>query len=1063
MTQYRLRLTNGRIIGPFTQKQVFELKAKGHISGKEEAQEYPLGEWRDIKHLEFYQELMDENRTTLVNDEVGEKTFVLNLTEIKKQLQEKELAAMSETPVEIEELTYTKHIGANDAPTQRLDKTEVVLEDKTKEEISETNIPETTDEEEASPQTSTDNSDKTLINPVAQQEIEAMRRKARAAEEARIAAEKKQQEEEERKKREEEIRALEAKDDSTQMLRLDEVKHVLIESAKEEEVNISKQLAVIEKKRKEAKKAEEEDEEEEEKPNEEAGKKRKKLIIIAALVILLVVFLSPKDDKPKKAPFENLPPQIAFPIPFDKADTARSQIEFEKARDLYAIGTYPNIVKAGVLLKSSYENDLSNKAALNLLVRSYGEQLENSSEKKIDALTVFNLVQANRPTLIQDPNGVIGLNLFYQAINKNAAAADVISRYLKLNPGNVTQDLFAINLLTLLKLGQIDKAKTFLTALEKAPQKNRYNYRAIIEYEMTNQEFDRAEEYVDDAIKNNPKLSEFYFYKADLLLRKKDFKTAKTVLQKVEDLNYEYNNIYLARFLARTGFLVAAQGDVKVATKLLRKSLDMENSTSIRMKLAELNLTGGAEAETDQLITESKAMKLLQTAQDHFEKRNYELALSTAAKATEVFPGYIPAELFFAKTQLKLGLAEQALKTYERLVEKYPGNPRVNFDLINAYIETYKFNMAKNRIAVISSTDMREDYRYASLQAKLYNYMGDTLHSLTWLKASLQMNPLNDEDIYMMAQAFLKRSNIDNARTMLNRCIELDPINIDYRIAYSRLIYETQDDRAAVGYLLDLFSEFGENPKLIAEIAIMYYRVGKVKDFEAFKARLEKLPTKDSTLYEFLIKAALLDERYSDIPGYAEELLRIEPGEIESMMTAGRVLFENGKLVEAAKWFTRLQERLPSYPKVLYYISKIKLMNKDYDGALEEVKKDMAANGENDASLSLMAEIYTSKGQFVDAENLYKKAQKLNPKSYDALVGLADLSTKRANYDLALDLYKRASRLQLDQATLHRKIGDVYRLLGQGSLAIESYKLYLEMDPTALDRKQVESYIKIME
>ena len=1059
MTQYRLRLANGRIIGPFNKSQVFELKTKGHITGREEAQEYPLGEWKDLNQFDFYEDLMDDNKTAVVTDEVGEKTFVLNLTEIKKKIQEKELEEMSDAPVEVEELTYTKHIGAEDAPTVALEKTDIFIEENPSEEHDVSNEEETNSESN----TITDRLDKTLINPVAQQEIEAMRRKARAAEEARIAEEMRQKEEEEKRRQEEELRALEVRDELTQMIRLDEVKDALIETAKVEEEKISKELAIIEKKKRAERKALEAEEEEEEKQDEENSKKKKKIIIIAALAALLFVFFNPDDKKEKKVPFQNLPPQIVFPIPFDKADAARSSIEYDKARELYAVGTYPNIVKAGTLLKSSYENDLSNKAALNLLVRAYSEQLENSEDKKNDSLTVFNLVQANRPTLIQDPNGVIGLNLFYQAIGKNAAAADVISRYLKLYPKNVTQDLFAVNLLTLLKIGQIDKAKTFLTALEKAPQKNRYNYRALIEYHMTNQEFEKAEEYVNDAIKNNPKLSEFYFYKADLLIRRKEFKEAKSMLQKVEDFNYEYNNIYLARFLARTGFLVAASGDVKVATKFLKKSLAMENSTSIRMKLAELSLTGGAEAETDKLISESKAMKLLQTAQDHFDKRNYELALSTAAKATEVFPGFIPAELFFAKTQLKLGLAEQALKTYERLVEKYPNNPRANFDLINAYIETYKFNMAKNRIAVISSSDMKEDYRFASLQAKLYNYMGDTLHSLTWLKASLQMNPLNDEDIYLMAQAFLKRSNIDNARTMLNRCIELDPVNIDYRIAYSRLIYETQDDRAAVGYLLDLFSEFGENPKLLAEIAILYYRVGKVKDFEAFKARLEKLPTKDATLYEFLIKAALLDERYNDIPTYAEELLRIEPGEIEAMMTAGRVLFENGKLVEAAKWFARLQARLPSYPKVLYYISKIKLMNKDYDGALEEVKKDVAANGENDATLSLMAEIYTSKGQFVDAENLYKKAQKLNPKSYDALVGLADLSTKRANYDLALDLYKRASKIQTDQATLYKKIGDVYRLLGQGSLAIESYKLYLEMEPTALDRKQVEAYIKIME
>jgi len=110
-----------------------------------------------------------------------------------------------------------------------------------------------------------------------------------------------------------------------------------------------------------------------------------------------------------------------------------------------------------------------------------------------------------------------------------------------------------------------------------------------------------------------------------------------------------------------------------------------------------------------------------------------------------------------------------------------------------------------------------------------------------------------------------------------------------------------------------------------------------------------------------------------------------------------------------------------------------------------------------------MAQIYIEKGDLVQAENLFKKSQKINPKSFDSLVGLADISTKRNNYEFALDLYKRAMREKGDEAIIHRKIGDVYRLLGQGVLAVESYKLYLEMKPEATDKGQIESYINLME
>jgi tetratricopeptide (TPR) repeat protein len=337
--------------------------------------------------------------------------------------------------------------------------------------------------------------------------------------------------------------------------------------------------------------------------------------------------------------------------------------------------------------------------------------------------------------------------------------------------------------------------------------------------------------------------------------------------------------------------------------------------------------------------------------------------------------------------------------------------------------------------------------------------MGDSLQAMSWYKNSISLNPLNDTDIFGLAEILLKKANFDGAKLMLNKCMELDPVNPDYRITYARLLYETQDDQAAIGYLLSLLDEFGENPKVLSEIAIFYFRSGRQKDFQDYKTKLEKNHSLDKAFYEFLIKAALLDERTNEIPELVEKLLVIEPGELEQMMIAGKVLFESGKLVDAEKWFKRVQAKLSSYPKVLYYIAKIDFLRKDIDGAMEKIKQDIKENGENDDDLVFMAQMLQVKKENIEAEILFKKAQKLNPNSYDAIIGLADLSTERSNHDLALDLYKRAMKLRPDEPAVYKKIGDLYRRIGQGALAIESYKMYLEMEPESSHKNNLEAYI----
>lgn len=1048
MTKYRIRLTNGRVIGPFAKAQLFELKAKGHINGDEEAQVYPTGDWGPITRLDIYEELMDENKTTIQSSK-SEETFVIDLASMRQQINERELEALSEDAHEAAQLTETI----------RLTPTEVNAS------LANENAPAAEVDLELDPHDEESSHDKTLINPVAQAELEKLRR-AQAEEEKRL------KEEEERKKIEaerEELLRKQAEEaaklpevsphDSTQMLSLDKVKLDLLAQADEEEKVFEQELIVYEEENRDER--EDDDEEEDEKADSKKAKKKKLLMIAAGLLLAYALFF-PGDDSKKAPPFQHIPVQVIFPIPFDKADPSASKVLYTKGVEVYRQGTYPAVVQSGKHFKDSYENDTNNVDSLNMMVRVYAEELAYSKNKLPDAVTLFNIIQSKRPFLMQDPNGVMGINRFYMAIDKTEAAVDVVAKYLKLQPKNVTQELFAVYLESLLRAGRVDTAKQFYTALEKAPEKNQYSLESLIKYLQLNQEFDKAEEYLDDALKKFPQLVRFQLMKAESLLRDKKLEEAKKYLDAASSRQLEYNDIFRAKFFELSGLYTALQGDVANATKLLTASLKIEESSSLRMKLADLQSSSSA-PDANNLIAESQAYKHLLQAQDFYSKKSYELALISAARATDASPGHIPATLFLAKVQMKLGLARQGLKTLEDLVQQYPEDKSINVALIEAYIDTYKFNDARRRMGIISGTDIRDSWEFASLNAKLALKMNDSLKALTWLRSSININPLNDHDIALLAEVMLRRSNFEQARTLLNKAIELDPVNPDYRILYARMIYETQDDQAAVGYLLGLLNDFGENPKVLAEIAIFYFRSGKVKDFQDYKAKLEKLPTRDKALYEFLIKAALLDERYSEVPILVEELIKIEPGDLESMMTAGKVLFESGKLVEAARWFVRIKEKLPSYPQVQYYGAKIKFLSGDVDGALAEVQEDLKSNGETDISLTFMGELYAHKGDLTQAENYYKMAQKINPRSFNALVGLAELSTKRNNFDLALDLYKKAMRQKGDEPTLHKKIGDVYRLLGQGTLAIESYKLYLEMNPEAPDRKQIEAYIKLMQ
>ena len=135
-------------------------------------------------------------------------------------------------------------------------------------------------------------------------------------------------------------------------------------------------------------------------------------------------------------------------------------------------------------------------------------------------------------------------------------------------------------------------------------------------------------------------------------------------------------------------------------------------------------------------------------------------------------------------------------------------------------------------------------------------------------------------------------------------------------------------------------------------------------------------------------------------------------------------------------------------------------MQGDLIRAEKFAQKEKSLNPKLEYGYLLLGEIYEKKGKLDDAIRSYKLAQTQNNRSLIALKSLANIYFKKNNMEKALDLYMKGAKVSPSDASIRKKLGDVYKKLGQGVLANESYSLYLELNPDARDRKVIESYIK---
>ena len=1079
MEKYRVRLKTGRVVGPFLANQILEMRTKSHIDGSEDCQIFPTGDWLNIGTFEFWS---NENSGL----SAGEGTFVVDLTTLKN---EKELTpnlpdleldqvhpriersvtlpAEEMDPEKFREFDYKSH-DPTEVPAPAPKKIVPAKEPEVAEEENEKTVVRVI-QKNTTKVTEEMSEDKTTVTPDAikwrkQQEDQRIRQEAfrrKFEEESRLLKEAQAKEK------------IDYNEDATQVAKLEDIRSLVATEAKQSEAEFHQieKIALDTKKDKEKKKKNEEDEtdrqELEEKEEEEKKAKKKKTIIGALVALVIVAALFPEEDT-KKKPDVIVPidPIIEFPVPFNVKDPLKSEQLISAGKELLKDGVYYKKIEAAVNYRKAYENDIEKKAPLSRIIRLYGELLPHSSRFERDGGVVFKLLQSNRLLQDVDPDVALGAGLFYRAIGKLDAGHEVIDRFVKSGSNNPTRELFATYLISLTDKNIEKKADEVASSLLKTTDRGVDVNLALIHYYRFKNYPEKAREVLQLALKEQPKSVPLIITKGEFCFESLDMKCVAEVIKQIKELEAEKSKIYYGKMLEFDVFVLASQNKTIEATKKFTESLKFNDSDTLRDKLINIkDVDAGANDEASKLIKQVQARELYKASLEAAKVFDFETALLKALSAHGLGSGYIKADLGLAEIQMRLGMTKEAMETLENLQKSYATDPVVNFALLNGYIQNYKFNDAKRLFAQLASTEMREDWRYSSLNARMFEKLGDLNQSILWLQKAINQNPLEDENLFSLAKLFTRAKRFGQAKNNLFKAMELNPTHIEYKLAYAAIIYEVDGADKAIDYLFGLLKQFPKNPSILGEIAIYYHRAGKNQQFLDTKKDIEALPVRDPRVYRFLVKSSMLDERWDDAIKYTEELVKLEPGELSAMMDLGKMLMQLKRYKEAALWFVKIREKLPTYPRVGYYKALIELYVANPDQALLDVREDMKMNGEYEDGVNLVGDILFKKEEYNAAESEYKKCLRINTRSYGAIRGLADVAYKRGQFETALDLYKRAisEMRNFSDPEVHRKMGDVYDSLGQGSMAIESYQVYLKLVPDAPNRGAIEQKIRLLE
>lgn len=1081
--KYRLRLTGGRVVGPFSKVQVRELFDKGHINGQEQAQVFPIGEWAPLSaHKELISLFTAEpeevpekksNGVTQTSHTVARMSLAKEASN-KKKAQDEEKKRIEEAKAQEEELkkSGTVEVTKNDFVEFVFNKDDEsavdykALEEKYKSENPEDKtkeIPTAVSDnppKEAESEEDEDGVEKTVIlnRPVAaKQNVEKtviVNPKALAALKSDETST--EQEDEEYEKTKLEIKPEDIPVDTseaTQMVVLSEVMRKIKSEAKDTQKELEQKLEEEESKMTDVTTTqflEEEEEEEKEKPR----KGTRPIILI--IILLLIAYLM--MDEEKKAPeLKPINVIVEFPIGDVKPNVLKAEQDYNEALATYS-NKYVDKLKAIKLLKDSLSNKFDDSDALPWLLRIYAEVMENAQDSLKTRQVIFKMTQIARAKVLTDPNAALGTALFYKKTGKAQTARKTLENYLRL--GNPTLDILAAYLNILIDTGDLVQALKVYERIEPIEKKPLKAYLAMARYLELEEKFEEAKKVIEDGGKHYRDSVEILLAYSDYLVREGNTTMFKTVLENIQQLQAEQSPTYTAMYLERMGILSAYIKEIDVAVKFFNTALALRESDELRSKLAALQLGGGNAAE--KLILESRVNQLMKKAEQEIRHANWELAFTSAINAVDTLESYIPAQLLLADIQLKRGYFESALGTLSSLKTNYPLNANVNFKFLEGLIKARKFVKAQDQVILIGQTTLKDLPEYNSYLGQYYYEIGNVNLAIKNYTVALKRDPLRDEDLFRLGKIYLLYKKYENAKQMITRAIELDPLNIDYVATYAKILYELDSADAAIGYLRDQLEKFPDNPRLLGDIATYYYRNGQLKQFEVYRDKVAKLSGKDESFYRFLVSSAKLEGKVDKVIQYSKELLKVAPGDMEARMLLGTYLLSNNRFADAYGTFIDIRERLASFPKVNYFLAKVMVKQKDYKKALEFALKEVELNPALEFGHYIVGEVKRLQGDISGAESSLEKAISINGRYVEALMSLGWIKRNQRLYEPARELYLRALKVELDNPEIHKELCLIYKDIGQNGLAIESCQTYLKLLPGAPDTGQIETLIQRM-
>jgi tetratricopeptide (TPR) repeat protein len=396
-----------------------------------------------------------------------------------------------------------------------------------------------------------------------------------------------------------------------------------------------------------------------------------------------------------------------------------------------------------------------------------------------------------------------------------------------------------------------------------------------------------------------------------------------------------------------------------------------------------------------------------------------------------------------------------AASEYEEAIQYDPTEPAIYFALAKDYKQLDKMASAIYNARKAIEIDTTNEWYY-DLLGQLYYFTADYDRAAFQYNQMLRINPANVNALYTLSNIYTVSKQIDKAIQTYDRITNL--IGPEFEVLSQKFLLQTEIGKSdeSLFTLQQMIMVDPENIDLRRLQGETFMRLGR---YESAEAVYNYLILKNPDDIKSIVALTEIDVRKKDWPAFettinklfandslnAEDKIKIGEFYLERLRT-DTVLIKPSLII-----FEKLRREYPKKWQPYWYLSAIYMDNKDFDSAIESLKKVTEFEPKFVPAWDNLAVAYFNKNEFEKMIESLKDGRKKIAKPEYRLELLLGFALNRVGRDAeCIDVLEGAFKLNPnDQASIDllSTLGITYERLKRYVDADRTYEAALKIDP----------------